>query len=49
MRRFVDQFEAGADGVIIHASTPRQVAPVLDAYAKIRSDERFEGRTGAPA
>jgi 5,10-methylenetetrahydromethanopterin reductase len=48
-QRFVDQFEAGADGVIIHASTPKQVAPVLDAYAKIRPDERFEGRTGTPA
>jgi 5,10-methylenetetrahydromethanopterin reductase len=48
-QRLVDQFEAGADGVIIHACTPKQFAPVLDAYAKIRSDERFEGRTGAPA
>jgi len=48
-QRFVDQFEAGADGIIVHASTPRQVEPVLEAYAKIRPDARFAQRTGAPA
>jgi len=48
-QRLVDQFEAGADGVIIHACTPKQLAPALDAYAKIRPDERFVGRTGTPA
>jgi alkanesulfonate monooxygenase SsuD/methylene tetrahydromethanopterin reductase-like flavin-dependent oxidoreductase (luciferase family) len=35
-QRFADQFEAGADGVIIHASKPEEVAPVLEVYERIR-------------
>ncbi len=48
-QRWADQFAAGADGVVIHASTPTQFAPVLDAYAKIRDAKRFAGRTNRPA
>jgi probable F420-dependent oxidoreductase len=48
-RRIVDQFDAGADGVILHASLPHEVAPALDAYAAIRPADRFVGRTGRPA
>jgi 5,10-methylenetetrahydromethanopterin reductase len=48
-RRIVDQFDAGADGVILHASLPDEFAPAIDAYAKIRPAERFAGRTGRPA
>lgn len=48
-RRWVDQFEAGADGVIIHASTPDEFAPVLAEYEKIRPAHLFEGRTNRPA
>jgi alkanesulfonate monooxygenase SsuD/methylene tetrahydromethanopterin reductase-like flavin-dependent oxidoreductase (luciferase family) len=48
-RRFADQFEAGADGVIIHASKPEEVAPVLAAYEDLRPAERFAGRTGDPS
>ena len=33
-QRWVDQFTAGADGLIIHASTPEQFAPVLAEYEK---------------
>jgi hypothetical protein len=47
--RWVDQFDAGADGIVIHACTPREAAPVLDAYRRIRPHARFEGRSGAPA
>ncbi|MBV2234845.1 MAG: TIGR03857 family LLM class F420-dependent oxidoreductase [Sterolibacterium sp.] len=36
-RRWQDQFKAGADGMIIHASTPEQFARILPEYAKIRS------------
>lgn len=46
--RWVDQFEAGADGIIIHASTPEEFEPVLREYEKIRPAERFEGRTNRP-
>lgn len=47
--RFVDQFEAGADGIIVHACTPQELAPILVDYEKIRPSEKFEGRTGCPA
>ena len=46
--RWVDQFNAGADGIIIHASTPEEFAPVLAEYEKIRPNERFEGQTNRP-
>lgn len=47
-RRWLDQFNAGADGIIIHASTPEEFAPVLAEYEKIRPNELFEGRTNRP-
>jgi 5,10-methylenetetrahydromethanopterin reductase len=47
-QRIQDQFDAGADGVILHASTPDQLAPALEAYAKIRDDARFAGRSNNP-
>ncbi|MGI8335577.1 TIGR03857 family LLM class F420-dependent oxidoreductase [Actinomadura scrupuli] len=34
--RIVDQFGAGADGVILHGVTPAEVAPVVEAYRKVR-------------
>lgn len=47
-QRWVDQFTAGADGIIIHASTPEEFAPVLSEYEKIRPTEFFVGRTNKP-
>ncbi len=47
--RWVDQFNAGADGIIIHASTPEEFEPVLREYEQIRPVERFAGRTNRPA
>jgi len=46
--RWVDQFTAGADGIIIHASTPEEFAPVLAEYEKIRPNHLFEERTNRP-
>jgi probable F420-dependent oxidoreductase len=34
--RVLDQFEAGADGVILHGATPAELAPVLEAYRAVR-------------
>ncbi|MCB1645805.1 MAG: TIGR03857 family LLM class F420-dependent oxidoreductase [Pseudomonadales bacterium] len=45
---WVTQFDAGADGIIIHASTPEEFAPVLSEYEKIRPAHLFEGRTNRP-
>jgi 5,10-methylenetetrahydromethanopterin reductase len=38
-RRFVDQFDAGVDGLVVHACTPAQLAPVLPEYEKIRTSQ----------
>lgn len=46
--RWVDQFNAGADGIIIHASTPEEFEPVLREYEKIRPAARFQGRSNRP-
>jgi 5,10-methylenetetrahydromethanopterin reductase len=48
-RRILDQFEAGADGVILHASLPHEAAPAIEAWAKIRPAERFRARSARPA
>jgi 5,10-methylenetetrahydromethanopterin reductase len=47
--RIVEQFRAGAYGVILHASHPRELAPILDAYARARDVARFAGRRARPA
>ncbi len=47
-QRWADQFDAGADGVIIHAATPDQFEPVLNAYDKIRDPKQFADRTNRP-
>ena len=39
--RVQDQFDAGADGVILHGATPDELAPVLDAWRGIRPAGRF--------
>ncbi len=48
-QRIADQLEAGADGVILHASLAREAAPAVEAYASIRPQVRLQGRTGRPA
>jgi 5,10-methylenetetrahydromethanopterin reductase len=47
-RRIVDQFRAGADGVILHASKASELAPVLPAYRRVRDAARFARRTNRP-
>ncbi len=47
-QRWLDQFNAGADGIIIHASTPEEFAPVLDEYERIRPAQLFVQRTNRP-
>jgi probable F420-dependent oxidoreductase len=39
-RRVVDQFDAGADSVILHAATPPQLATTVEAYRAIRPASR---------
>lgn len=46
---WLKQFESGADGIIIHASTPEEFAPVVEEYENIRPVHLFEGRSNRPA
>ncbi|MEO8605599.1 MAG: TIGR03857 family LLM class F420-dependent oxidoreductase [bacterium] len=48
-QRILDQFAAGAAGVILHASAPREMGALLDAYAAVRPAARFVGRSAVPA
>jgi len=48
-QRVLDQLAAGADGVILHGSSPAELAPVVEAYAQVRPADRFEGREANPA
>ena len=47
--RWLEEFEAGADGIIIHACTPEEFEPVLAEYEKIRPDHLIQDRTNRPA
>ena len=48
--RWVEEFEiGGADGIIVHASSPEEFEPVLAEYEKIRPGHLFEHRTNRPA
>lgn len=40
-QRVLDQFDSGADSVILHGATPAELAPVLDAWRAIRPAGRF--------
>ena len=46
--KWVEQFQSGADGLIIHASTPEEFEPVLKEYEKIRPTELFARYTNNP-
>jgi alkanesulfonate monooxygenase SsuD/methylene tetrahydromethanopterin reductase-like flavin-dependent oxidoreductase (luciferase family) len=47
-RRLVDQLDAGAAGIIIHASAPKEMAALLEAYAAIRPAAKLAGRSPVP-
>lgn len=47
-RRIQDQFAAGAAGVVLHASAPREMDALLGAYAAVRDGARFAGRSATP-
>ena len=42
-RRVLDQFDAGADSVVLHGATPAELAPIIDAYRAVRPADRFDG------
>lgn len=48
-RHIARELTLGVDGVILHASTATELAPVIAAYADVRDGARFAGRTNRPA
>jgi len=46
--RVLDQFAAGANGVILHGATPTELEPVVAAYRAIRPAGRFDGLPANP-
>ena len=44
----LDQFDLGADGVILHGATPAELAPVVEAYRTIRPAGRFAALPANP-
>ncbi len=46
--RVLDQFDAGADGVILHGATPDELAPVVTAYRAVRPAGRFDHAAANP-
>ena len=43
------QFDYGCDGVILHGASPEQLAPIVEAYRKVRPPGQFDGLAANPA
>ncbi|MDJ0788167.1 MAG: TIGR03857 family LLM class F420-dependent oxidoreductase [Myxococcota bacterium] len=43
------QFDLGVDGVILHGASPKELAPVVEAYRKTREADRFAHLPANPA
>jgi 5,10-methylenetetrahydromethanopterin reductase len=41
-RAVLGQFDLGADGVILHGASPEELAPVVEAYRRMRPAGRFD-------
>lgn len=42
VQKILGQFDVGADGVILHGASPRELAPILAAYREARPAHRFD-------
>jgi alkanesulfonate monooxygenase SsuD/methylene tetrahydromethanopterin reductase-like flavin-dependent oxidoreductase (luciferase family) len=47
-QRMLDQFAAGAAGIVLHASAPREMHTLLEAYTAVRPATRFADRSAVP-
>jgi alkanesulfonate monooxygenase SsuD/methylene tetrahydromethanopterin reductase-like flavin-dependent oxidoreductase (luciferase family) len=43
------QFDLGCDGVILHGASPAELAPMVEAYRRQRSADRFRHLAANPA
>jgi 5,10-methylenetetrahydromethanopterin reductase len=46
--KLMERFDAGADGVLLHGSTPGHLRPLIPEWANIRPASRFAGRNVNP-
>jgi 5,10-methylenetetrahydromethanopterin reductase len=46
--RVADQLAAGADSVILHGATPAELAPVVEAWSRVRAPGRFDALPANP-
>lgn len=47
-KRILDQFDAGADSVILHGASPEELAPVVEAWKAVRPEGRFDNLGANP-
>ena len=47
-RAVLHQFDVGADSVIVHGAAPADLAPVIEAYRRIRPEGRFDSLPANP-
>jgi probable F420-dependent oxidoreductase len=47
-QKVMRQFDLGADGVILHGASPSDLAPIVEAYRKIRPAGRFDHLAANP-
>jgi probable F420-dependent oxidoreductase len=47
--RVMEQLDLGADGVILHGATPDELAPILEAWRRVRPAGRFDHLAANPA
>jgi probable F420-dependent oxidoreductase len=46
--RLLERFDAGADGVLLHGSTPEHLSPLIGEWSRRRPAGRFAGRHANP-
>jgi len=49
VKKIQGQLELGADGVILHGASPAELAPIVEAYRKLRPQGRFDRLDANPA
>jgi alkanesulfonate monooxygenase SsuD/methylene tetrahydromethanopterin reductase-like flavin-dependent oxidoreductase (luciferase family) len=48
-KKILGQFDLGADAVILHGASPRELAPIVEAYRRLRPPGRFDRLPANPA
>jgi 5,10-methylenetetrahydromethanopterin reductase len=49
VRKIQEQFDLGCDGVILHGASPDELAPIVEAWRRVRPAGRFDALSANPA